>query len=175
MPHLPGDIPHLPGELARQSRCEYVLDLERKDVLDGATSQYRRNVFRAARLDCRFTVRSKLLPAHNTWSSSMLQWNGEPNAARRSRPAGRSTTISVAGQPLGRTFPGSERGPLPEGMKLGASPFWVSRVAGILKEEDSCSSTSEAPQPIPLVFTDSKLDLARARWRLRRRHFVQSP
>src|SRR5919205_207212 len=39
----PGGIPSLPGEIARQKRCEYVLDLTKDDLWDHLSSNHRRN------------------------------------------------------------------------------------------------------------------------------------
>ena len=47
-------------------------------------------------------------------------------------------------------------GTSPDGMKIGASPFLVSRVAHVLKKKAAASSTWEAPPRTILACSDSK-------------------
>lgn len=151
------DIPQLPGELSRWARWEYVLDLERADVLEGASSQHRRNISRATKAG---------LYIRRTRETSAFAQHAELMNASMERRAKRGEEVETGGpgaRPLALLTSGSgelfqavkedrvlssilvlrssqggyyqSAGTLPEGMKLGASPFMVSSVAAILKQE----------------------------------------
>ena len=153
------EIPHLPGELTRRTRCEYVLDLEREDVLAGACSQHRRNISRATKAGLSI-VRTREAAAraqHVALMNASLERRakrGEAVEARR-QDARLSALLTSCSAELFQAASGDRvlssililrsrqgayyesAGTLPEGMKMGASPFLVARVAAILKEEGS--------------------------------------
>jgi hypothetical protein len=154
-----GEIPQLPGEMMRRGRKEHVLDLEREDVLEGVSSQHRRNISRAVKAG---------LSVHRTREASACVQHLELMNASLERRAKRGEEVGTIEQrarllALLRTGSGElfqamhegkvlssililrssqgayyeTAGTLPEGMKLGASPFLVARVAAILKQEGS--------------------------------------
>lgn len=150
-------IPHLPGELSRRVRREYLLDLEPEDVLAGAGSQHRRNISRASKagLSIHRTREASACTQHLELMNASLERRarrGEEveTSLRDARP--KALLASKAGE-LFRAMEGDRvlssililrssegayyesAGTLPEGMKLGASPFLVSSVAKILKQE----------------------------------------
>jgi hypothetical protein len=151
------DIPQLPGELTRRTRQEHVLDLTREDVLEGMSSQHRRNISRAVKAG---------LSIHRTREASACALHVELMSASLERRAKRGEEVEISQQqarPMAlltsrsaelfqavhkgtvlssililRSSRGAyyqSAGTLPEGMKLGASPFLVSQVAAILKQE----------------------------------------
>ncbi len=150
-------IPRLPGELERRDRWEYVLDLECENVLDGMSTQHRRNISRAGKagLSIRRTREASACTTH----LELMEASTERRASRgekvdpghdSARPlallASRSGEIfqAVIGEQVLssilvlRSSQGAyyqSAGTLPEGMKLGASPFLVSQVAALLKQE----------------------------------------
>lgn len=151
-----GEIPHFPGELTRRARCEFVIDLEGNDILDGLSSQHRRNISRAYKAG---------LSIRRTRNPSALKTHRELMDASLERRANRGETIDRHESALPLALLASKSGEIfqavhgeqvlssilvlrsskgayyqsagtrPEGMKLGASPFLVSQVAGILKQE----------------------------------------
>lgn len=152
------DIPHLPGELARRARCEYVLDLEGDDILKGAGSQHRRNISRArkAGLSIRRTRETSACAQHLELMNASMERRAkrgeEVEAGQSARPlallASRSgelfqavkedqvlSSILILRSSQGAYY--QSAGTLPDGMKLGASPFLVAGVADILKQEGS--------------------------------------
>jgi len=151
------EIPHLPGEMGRQARCEHVLDLDRADILEGAGSQHRRNISRASKAGLTI-VRTREAGArarHLALMKASLERRakrGEDVESGRQEARLSALLSSGAGELFQAT--NGERilssililrasqgayyesaGTFPEGMKIGASPFLVSRVAAILKEE----------------------------------------
>ena len=152
-----GDIPRLPGELMRRTRKEHVLDLEQEVVLDGVSSQHRRNISRAVKagLSVHRTREASACAQHLKLMNASLE-----RRAKRGEEVARSEqhtrSLALLASRSGELFQAvdGERvlssililrssrgayyqtaGTLPEGMKLGASPFLVSRVAAILKQE----------------------------------------
>jgi Acetyltransferase (GNAT) domain len=152
-----GDIPRLPGELTRRTRLEHVLDLERKDVLDGLSSQHRRNISRAVKAG---------LCIHRTREGSAGAQHLELMNASLERRAKRGEEVKFSQQHAwllalltsrsGELFQAvyaakilssililrssqgayyQSAGTVPEGMQLGASPFWCHALPRILKEE----------------------------------------
>ena len=153
------EIPHLPGEVGRQTRCEHVLDLDREDLLGGASSQHRRNISRAAKAGLSI-VRTREAGArahHVALMNASLERRAKRGEAVESprQDARLSALLSSGAAELFQATNGDQilssilvlrsrqgayyesAGTLPEGMKTGASPFLVSRVAAILKEEGS--------------------------------------
>jgi hypothetical protein len=150
-------IPQLPGELERRDRCEYVLDLGCENVLDGMGTQHRRNISRArkAGLSIRRTRAASACATHLELMGASLERRanrgesvdlGQESARPLAVLASRSGEIfqAVAGEQVLssilvlRSSQGAyyqSAGTLPEGMKLGASPFLVSQVADLLKQE----------------------------------------
>ena len=151
------DIPQLPGELERRIRFEYVLDLGYENVLDGVSGQHRRNISRAlkAGLSIRRTRETSACVEHLALMNASTERRvnrGEKADLHedRARPlallASRSgeifqavsserilSSILVLRSRKGAYY--QSAGTLPEGMKRGASPFLVSQVADILKQE----------------------------------------
>jgi Acetyltransferase (GNAT) domain len=151
-------IPQLPGELERRDRCEYVLDLGCESVLNGVSTQHRRNIGRA---------RKAGLSIRRTREASACTKHLELMEASMERRASRGESVDLGQEsargPLALLASGSgeifqavageqvlssifvlrsskgayyqSAGTLPEGMKLGASPFLVSQVADLLKQE----------------------------------------
>jgi hypothetical protein len=150
-------IPQLPGELERRDRCEYVLDLGCENVLDGIGTQHRRNISRArkAGLSIRRTREASACAKHLELMDASLERRanrgesvdlGQESARPLAVLASRSGEIfqAVVGEQVLssilvlRSSKGAyyqSAGTLPEGMKLGASPFLVSQVADLLKQE----------------------------------------
>jgi hypothetical protein len=150
-------IPQLPGELERRVRWEYVLDLGCENVLDGVSTQHRRNIGRARRAG--FSIRRTREASACTRHLELMDASTERRANRgesvdlsqdSARPlallASQSGEIfqAVIGEQVVssilvlRSRQGGyyqSAGTSPEGMKLGASPFLVSQVADILKQE----------------------------------------
>ena len=153
----PGSIPQLPGELARRTRCEYVLDLDRDHILEGASSQHRRNISRAAKAG---------LSIHRAGDAAACARHMELIDASLERRANRGEEVKTGSEDArpkallnsraGELFQAVQgdrvlssilvlrssrgayyesAGTLPEGMKMGASPFLISEVAAILKHE----------------------------------------
>ena len=151
------EIPYLPGEMGRQTRCEHVLDLDRQDILEGASSQHRRNISRASKAGLSIVrTREAGARAHHValMNASLERRAKRGEAVDSSRPDARLTALlssgaaelfqaTNGGQILSsililRASQGAyyeSAGTLPEGMRMGASPFLVSRVAAILKKE----------------------------------------
>jgi hypothetical protein len=150
-------IPQLPGELERRVRWEYVLDLGYDNVLDGVSSQHRRNIGRACKagLSIRRTREASACRKHLELMDAsterrvnrgekvdLPQDSARPLALLASR-AGEIFQAVIGERVLSsilvlRSSKGAyyqSAGTLPEGMKLGASPFLVSQVADILKQE----------------------------------------
>ena len=137
-----------------------MLDLERENVLEGVSTQHRRNISRAVKAG---------LSIHRTREASACVQHLELMNASLERRAKRGEEVGInraAGASTWRCSPAGSgelfqamhegkvlssililrssqgayyesAGTLPEGMKLGASPFLVSRVAAILKQEGS--------------------------------------
>ncbi len=153
------EIPHLPGEMGRQTRCEHVLDLNREDILEGASSQHRRNVSRASKAGLTIvrTLEAGARARHVALMNASLERRAKRGEAVGSsrQDARLSALLSNGAGELFQATNGQQilssililrasqgayyesAGTLPEGMKIGASPFLVSRVAAILKGEGS--------------------------------------
>jgi len=153
---LAADIPLLEGETSRRDRFEYVLDLE-SEALEIPSSNHRRNIKRAKRHG--LTVRR----SHNTTDCKQHAKLMDSSMQRRSArgeavPAEQDTSIAeallvtgagelfqvvhedkvVASMLVLRSTKGAyyhSAGTSPEGMEMGASPFLISEVAAILKNE----------------------------------------
>lgn len=152
-----GTIPPLRGELMRRGRKEHLLDLERGDVLEGVSSQHRRNIARAAKagLSVQRMREASACAQHVELMNASLDRRAKrgedvESNEQRSRPLAllrtRSGELFQAGHDgkvlssilILRSSQGAyyeSAGTLPEGMKLGASPFLVAQVAAILKRE----------------------------------------
>jgi hypothetical protein len=150
-------IPQLPGELERRDRWEYVLDLGCQDVLDGVSTQHRRNIARARKsgLSIRRTREASACARHLELMDASTERRvnrgetvdpGQDSARPLALLASRSGEIfqAVIGEQVLssmlvlRSSQGAyyqSAGTLPEGMKLGASPFLVSQVADLVKQE----------------------------------------
>jgi GNAT acetyltransferase-like protein len=153
------DIPRLPGELTRRTRTEHVLDLEQADVLAGVSSQHRRNISRAVKagLSVHRTREASACAQHlklmhaslerrakRAEQVAMNEEHARALALLRSRSGelfqavdGEKVLSSILILRSSRGAYYQTAGTSPEGMKLGASPFLVSRVAAILKQEGS--------------------------------------
>ena len=152
-----GDIPRLPGELTRRTRKEHVLDLEQEDVLDGVSSQHRRNISRAVKagLSVHRTREASACAQHLRLMNASLERRAQRGEEVESREQ-HARTLALLTSRAGELFQAVDgekvlssililrssrgayyqtAGTLPEGMKLGASPFLVSRVAAILRQE----------------------------------------
>jgi hypothetical protein len=151
-----GEIPPLPGELTRRNRVEYVLHLGRENVLDGVSSQHRRNISRASKagLSIRRTRAQSACTRHHELMDASLE-----RRANRGEMVPRlemAMPLALLASQSGEIFQAVDgdrvlssilvlrsstgayyqsAGTSPEGMKLGASPFLISQVAGILKQE----------------------------------------
>ncbi len=150
------EIPQLAGELTRRLRVEYILDLERENVLEGFSSQHRRNISRASKAN--LTIR-------RSGEESACAQHFELIDASLDRRANRGEDIQRLGMALPSALLASKSGEifqaidgdrvlssilvlkssegayyqsagtLPDGMKLGSSPFLIAQVAAILKQE----------------------------------------
>ncbi len=154
----PGElIPPLPGELERRVRWEYVLDLGCENLLDGVSTQHRRNIARArkagitirrtrAASDC--TRHLELIHAsmerrvHRGERVDLGQESARPLALLASRSGelfqavlGEQVLSSMLVLRSGKGGCYQSAGTSPDGMKLGASPFLVSQVADLLQQE----------------------------------------
>jgi hypothetical protein len=152
-------IPHLTGELSRRDRCEHVLDLDRGDILEHTNSQHRRNISRAVKLglSVRRTREESACAQHLELVNASLErraQRGEEVEANNEDARPRALLSSGSAE-LFQALNGDKvlssililrarqggyyesAGTLPEGMKAGASPFLVSSVATILRQEGS--------------------------------------
>jgi hypothetical protein len=151
------DIPQLPGELERWTRWEYVLDLEGENVLGGVSSQHRRNISRATRagLSTRRTREVSACAQHLELMNASMERRAKrgEEVEISQEVAGLSALLSSGAGELFQAVKGDQilssililrssqgayyqsAGTLPEGMKLGSSPFLVSGLAAILKQE----------------------------------------
>ena len=152
-----GEIPQLPGELTRRARQEHVLDLDGEDVLAGVSSQHRRNISRAVKVGLMVhrTREASASALHLELMNASLERRtkrgekvetAEHRALLSALLASRSGELFQAEQG-GKVFSSililrssrggyyQSAGTLPEGMKVGASAFLISRVAVILKQE----------------------------------------
>jgi hypothetical protein len=151
------DIPQLPGELERRIRFEYVWDLGYENVLDGVSGQHRRNIGRAlkAGLSIRRTREASACTEHlELMNASTERRVSRGEKADLHEDSARPLALLASGS--GEIFQAvsgdrvlssilvlrsrkgayyQSAGTLPEGMKLGASPFLVSQVGDILKQE----------------------------------------
>lgn len=150
------EIPQLAGELTRRPRVEYVLDLERENVLDGFSTQHRRNISRAskANLTIRRSGEESACAQHFELIDASLDrraHRGEeiqrlemalPSALLASKSGEIFqavdgdrvlSSILVLKSRQGAYYQSS--GTLPDGMKLGSSPFLIAQVAAMLKQE----------------------------------------
>ncbi len=151
-----GRVPRLPGELGRHSRCEHILDLTVQSLANGLCTQHRRNISRAEKAG---------LSVRRAREASALRGHVELMDASMERRAQRGEDIELGSGPLpsallkfgsGELFQAvqGERtlssilvlrakegayyqsaGTLPDGMKIGASPFLIWQVAQILRQE----------------------------------------
>jgi hypothetical protein len=151
-----GEIPPLPGELTRRDRVEYVLDLGRENVLDGISSQHRRNISRASKagLSIRRTRAQSACAQHRELMDSSLERRA--NRGEKVHLLEVATPLALLASQSGEIFQAVDgdrvlssvlvlrssqgayyqsAGTLPDGMKLGASPFLISQMASILKQE----------------------------------------
>jgi hypothetical protein len=151
-------IPHLRGELERRVRWEYVLDLACDNLLDRVSTQHRRNITRArkAGLSLRRTREASACAKHLELMDASTERRvhrgevpmqlGQDSSRQMALLASRSGEIfqAVSGELVLssmlvlRSSKGAyyqSAGTLPEGMRLGASPFLVSQVAEVLKQE----------------------------------------
>ena len=150
------EIPQLPGELTRRTRYEYVIDLPVSDIFEGVSSQHRRNISRAfkAGLSIRRTLKASVYTQHRE-----LMDASQERRAKRGEEVDRGSEalpLALLASKSGEIFQAvkgeqilssilvlrsskgayyQSAGTRPEGMKVGASPFLVSQVAGILKQE----------------------------------------
>lgn len=152
----PTELPSLPGEVARQKRCEYVLDLTRDDLWDHLSANHRRNQKRAEAAgvvirqvsDERACVQHAELIA---LSMTRRKVRGEDVSDGVSHQEFLALTKSGCGELFQAVLDGkllsslmvlmSDRGAYyqsagtsPEGMAVGASPFLIKEVAELLKE-----------------------------------------
>ncbi len=150
-------IPQLPGELERRDRWEYALDLGCDNILDGVSTQHRRNISRAGKagLAIRRTREASACAKHLELMDASTERrahrgekvdSGQDSARPLALLASGSGEIfqAVLGEQVLssmlvlRSREGAyyqSAGTLPEGMKLGASPFLVSQVAALVKQE----------------------------------------
>jgi hypothetical protein len=150
------EIPRLPGELLRRNRREYILDLGRENVLDGVSTQHRRNISRAVKAGlCIRRVRDESgCAGHLELIDASLE-----RRAKRGETIDRDKAVellALLASKSGEIFQAVDggrilssilvlrsskgayyqsAGTLPDGMQLGASPFLISQVADILKHE----------------------------------------
>lgn len=151
-----GRVPQLPGEVDRRSRCEHVLDLTVQSLAAGLSTQHRRNISRAekAGLSIRRTRESSSWKQHVELVDASMERRAQrgedvefgsqalPSALLKFGSAelfqavqGEQTLSSIL---VLRAKDGAyyqSAGTLPEGMKLGASPFLISQVAESLRQE----------------------------------------
>ncbi len=152
-----GDIPQLPGEVTRRQRQEYVLDLQHENPLSGASSQHRRNISRAVKagLSIRRSREASACAQHLELMNASLERRAQRGEEvetdlQGARPG--ALLASNAGE-LFQAVDGDRvlssmlvlrakqgayyesAGTSPDGMKMGASPFLVSSVAHVLKQE----------------------------------------
>jgi len=151
------DIPQLPGELARKNRWEYLLDLVGCDYFSGVRRTHRGNINRAVKagLSIRRTRDEAACAEHmKLIGASMVRRanRGEEVAVHQSS----ARPMALLNSGLGELFQAMDgervlssmlilhssrgaywqsAGTRPEGMKIGASPFLLSRVATTVKEE----------------------------------------
>jgi hypothetical protein len=151
-----GEIPQLTGELTRRDRVEYLFDLARENVLDGISSQHRRNISRASKagLSIRRTRAQSVCTRHHELMDASLE-----RRAKRGEKVPRlemAMPLALLASQAGEIFQAVDgdrvlssilvlrsstgayyqsAGTSPEEMKLGASPFLISQVAGILRQE----------------------------------------
>jgi hypothetical protein len=151
------DIPHLPGENKRRQRTEYILDLSASDPLSGASSNHRRNIARG--ISAQLSVRRTRAPE---WCRTHLELMEASFRRRRQRgesvdfESDISSAVALLTSQAGEFFQALEgaqvvssllvlrsrtgayyqsAGTSPRGMEVGASPFLISKVAGILQQE----------------------------------------
>jgi lipid II:glycine glycyltransferase (peptidoglycan interpeptide bridge formation enzyme) len=150
-------IPQLPGELERRVRWEYVLDLREENFQDSIGSQHRRSIARArkAGLSIRRTHDVSAFTTHLDLMSASTERRvnrGEKMDSQQESARPLALLASGSGE-IFQAISGDQvlssmlvlrsskggyyqsAGTSPEGMKLGASPFLVSQVADILKQE----------------------------------------
>lgn len=152
----PSEIPSLPGEIARQQRCEYVLDLTKDNLWDHLSSNHRRNQKKAeaAGVLIRQVSDAQSCSQHAeliALSMRRRKFRGEKVSEGVSHQEFLAFTKSGAGELFQSVLNGkllsslmilmSDRGAYyqsagtsPEGMAIGASPFLVKKVAELLKE-----------------------------------------
>jgi len=152
----PTKIPSLPGEIARQKRCEYVLDLTEGNLWEHLSSNHRRNQKRAEAAGVLIRQvsdeRSCLQHAESIGlSMRRRRFRGEKVSDEVSYQEFLAFTKSGSGELFQAVLKGkvlsslmilmSDRGAYyqsagtsPEGMAVGASPFLVKKVAELLKE-----------------------------------------
>ena len=152
----PTEIPSLPGEMARQQRCEYVLDLTKDNLWEHLSSNHRRNQKRAetAGVQVRQVSDAQSCSQHAELiglSMRRRKFRGEKVSDGVSDQEFLAFTKSGAGELFQSVLNGkilsslmvlmSDRGAYyqsagtsPEGMAVGASPFLVKKVAELLKE-----------------------------------------
>ena len=150
-------IPQLPGEVERRDRWEYVLDVACENVQAGVSTQHRRNIVRASKagLSLRRTREASACAKHLELMDASTERrasrgekvdSGQDSARPLALLASGSGEIfqAVMGEQVLssilvlRSSQGAyyqSAGTLPEGMRLGASPFLVSQVAALLKQE----------------------------------------
>ena len=186
------EIPYLAGELTRRPRVEYILDLQRENVLDGFSTQHRRNISRASKAGSTIRRPASNPPAPSIANSWMLRWSAGPIAAKRSL-VWRCTAAALLASRSGEIFQAVDgdrvlssvlvlksrqgayyqsAGTLPDGMKLGASPFLIAQVAVSLRRKACGFSTLAALARKVPDYKDSRLDLTPDRLRFRRPHSV---
>lgn len=151
-----GEIPRLPGEMLRRNRLEYVVDLGRDNILEGVSSQHRRNISKAVKAG--FSIRRTRDESAYTGHRELMDASLERRANRgeaveRQQAAELIALLTCKSAEIFQAVDGERvvssllvlrsskgayyqsAGTLPDGMKLGASPFLVSQVASILKQE----------------------------------------
>ncbi len=152
-----GEIPQLPGELTRRNRWEYVLDIAGDNYFDGVRRTHRGNinkgvkaglVIRRTREEAACAQHMELIGAsmerraHRGEEVNVSQSEERPLALLNSGlgelfQAVKDDTV-FSSMLILRSSAGAywqSAGTRPEGMKIGASPFLLSRVAATLKQE----------------------------------------
>jgi len=152
-----GKIPSLPGETSRRERLEYVLDLGKKNLRADVSSNHRRNIARAEKAG--LTIRRTHDLADCSKHVSLMTASLE-RRARRDEQVGLDDHSALAFALLtsgaGELFlalDGDEAlssllvlrsrsgayyqsaGTSPRGMEVGASPFLICSVAGLLRQQ----------------------------------------
>ncbi|MEW6571625.1 MAG: GNAT family N-acetyltransferase [Nitrospirota bacterium] len=150
-------IPSMPGELTRRSRCEYVIDLTSADPFGRISTNHRRNINRARKADLiiKRTRETKASQVHLKLIHASIQRRkdrGEDLAIPRDTRYFEALLRCGAAELFHATNREKVFSPIlivrssssayyqsagtsPEGMSMGTSPFLISEVARILRDE----------------------------------------